>query len=124
VLLVPRTPRWRLAGQLSEGGAAFARGLSYRLNRYPAGPIGCPQVAAFLGRYLFSRSVFDRRSAGLLDESVRIRVRQGTRLFPDAGPDTALELVDSRSTPSGVIILVYRPSGRPQYGTATVDMNT
>jgi dihydrofolate reductase len=28
-------------------------------------------------------------------------VGQGTRLFPDTGPDTALELVDSRATPSG-----------------------
>jgi dihydrofolate reductase len=42
---------------------------------------------------------------------------QGTRLFPDTGPDTALELVDSRATPSGVIIQVYRPTGRPQYAT-------
>jgi dihydrofolate reductase len=46
---------------------------------------------------------------------------QGTRLFPDAGPDMALGLVDSRSTPSGVIIQVYRPTGRPQYATATAD---
>jgi dihydrofolate reductase len=44
-------------------------------------------------------------------------VGQGTRLFPDDGPDTALELVDSRATPSGVTIQVYRPSGRPQYAT-------
>jgi dihydrofolate reductase len=49
-------------------------------------------------------------------------VGQGTRLFPDTGPDTALELVESRATPSGVTIQVYRPTGRPQYGTATVDM--
>jgi hypothetical protein len=35
---------------------------------------------------------------------------------------TALELVDSRATPSGVTIQVYRPTGRPQYGTATADM--
>jgi dihydrofolate reductase len=42
-------------------------------------------------------------------------VGQGTRLFPDTGPDTALELVDSRATPSGVIIQVYRPAGRPRY---------
>ena len=28
-------------------------------------------------------------------------VGQGTRLFPDTGPDTALDLVDSRSTPEG-----------------------
>src|ERR671925_1388236 len=38
-------------------------------------------------------------------------IGQGTRLFPEAGPDTALELVDSRATPSGVTIQVYRPAG-------------
>jgi dihydrofolate reductase len=49
-------------------------------------------------------------------------VGQGTRLFPDSGPDTALELVGSQAvTPSGVTIQVYHPAGRPQYGTATVD---
>ena len=48
-------------------------------------------------------------------------VGQGTRLFPDTGPDAALDLVDSRSTPSGVSIQVYRPTGRPQYATATAD---
>jgi dihydrofolate reductase len=44
---------------------------------------------------------------------------QGTRLFPAAGPDVALELVESRSTPKGVTIQVYRPTGRPQYETAS-----
>src|SRR5439155_182686 len=49
-------------------------------------------------------------------------VGQGMRLFPDTGPDIALELVGSQAaTPSGVTIQVYRPTGRPQYGTATVD---
>ena len=48
-------------------------------------------------------------------------VGQGTRLFPDSGPDTALELVDSRATPKGVAIQVYRPSGRPQYAPAAAD---
>jgi dihydrofolate reductase len=46
-------------------------------------------------------------------------VGQGTRLFPATGPDIALELVDSRATPIGVTIQVYRPTGRPQYATAT-----
>jgi dihydrofolate reductase len=44
-------------------------------------------------------------------------VGQGTRLFPDTGPDTALELLESRVTPGGVIIQVYRPNGRPEYAT-------
>jgi dihydrofolate reductase len=46
-------------------------------------------------------------------------VGQGTRLFPDTGPDMALELVDSRAFPKGITIQVYRPTGRPQYATAT-----
>ncbi len=44
-------------------------------------------------------------------------VGQGTRLFPDTGRDRALILVESRVTPSGVTIQVYRPTGRPQYAT-------
>jgi dihydrofolate reductase len=44
-------------------------------------------------------------------------IGQGTRLFPDTGPDRALELLESRATPGGVIIQVYRPAGRPQYAT-------
>jgi dihydrofolate reductase len=51
-------------------------------------------------------------------------IGQGTRLFPDTGPDIALELVESRSTPKGVTIQIYRPTGRPQYETATPDLNT
>jgi dihydrofolate reductase len=43
-------------------------------------------------------------------------VGQGARLFPDAGQDTALELVESRATTSGVTMQVYRTAGRPQYG--------
>jgi len=51
-------------------------------------------------------------------------IGQGTRLFPDTGPDTAFDLVESRSTPSGVTIQVYRPTGRPRYATAAPDVNT
>jgi dihydrofolate reductase len=51
-------------------------------------------------------------------------IGQGTRLFPATGPDVALDLVESRSTPKGVTIQVYRPTGRPQYATATADRST
>src|SRR6266516_4636023 len=45
-------------------------------------------------------------------------VGQGTRLFPDTGPDIALERVGSQAvTPSGVTIQVSHPAGRPRYGT-------
>ena len=51
---------------------------------------------------------------------VPVVLGQGTRLFPDTGQDIALELVGSQAvTPSGVTIKVYRPTGRPQYATAS-----
>jgi RibD C-terminal domain len=49
-------------------------------------------------------------------------VGQGTRLFPDSGPDRALELVESQATSRGVTIQVYRPAGRLQFGTSTADL--
>jgi dihydrofolate reductase len=62
---------------------------------------------------------------GLVDEMILftypVVVGQGTRLFPDAGPDAALELVESQVTAGGLIIQVYRPAGRPQYAPATAD---
>jgi len=58
---------------------------------------------------------------GLVDEMnllvVPVVVGQGTRLFPDTGPDIALDLVESRAFPKGITIQVYRPAGRPQYAT-------
>jgi dihydrofolate reductase len=44
-------------------------------------------------------------------------VGQGARLFPDTGPDLALDLVDSRTFPKGITLQVYRPAGRPQYAS-------
>ena len=58
----------------------------------------------------------------LVDEFVLLTypvvVGQGTRLFPAAGPDMALDLVESRAFPKGMTIQVYRPAGRPRYATA------
>ena len=49
---------------------------------------------------------------------VPVLVGEGTRLFPDTGPDTALDLLDSRTFPKGATLQVYRPAGRPRYATA------
>jgi dihydrofolate reductase len=43
---------------------------------------------------------------------------QGAPLFPQNGPDLALDLVESRVDSQGVTIQVFRPAGRPQYPTA------
>jgi dihydrofolate reductase len=48
---------------------------------------------------------------------VPVVLGQGTRLFPAAGPDMALDLVESRADSKGVTIQVYRSAGRLQYAT-------
>jgi dihydrofolate reductase len=44
---------------------------------------------------------------------IPVVVGESTRLFPDTGPDIALDLVDSRAFPKGVTLQVYRPTGCP-----------
>jgi dihydrofolate reductase len=60
----------------------------------------------------------------LVDEitliTVPVILGQGARLFPDAGPDIALDLIESRVDSKGVTIQVYRPAGRPQYAPTEV----
>jgi dihydrofolate reductase len=103
-------PRWADTTVLS-GDVAAGVG---ELKAKPAGEL---QVhgSGSLVRWLLDNQLVDEIT--LLTYPVVIG--QGTRLFPGTGPDTALELVDSRATPGGVTIQVYRPAGRPRYATAT-----
>jgi dihydrofolate reductase len=103
-------PRWANTTVLS-GDVAAAVG---ELKAKPGGEL---QVhgSGNLVRWLFENQLVDEIT--LLTYPVVIG--QGTRLFPATGPDAALDLVESRSTPKGVTIQVYRPTGRPQYETAT-----
>jgi dihydrofolate reductase len=105
-------PQWADTTVLS-GDVAAAIG---ELKAKPAGEL---QVhgSGKLVRWLFDNHLVDELT--LLTYPVLIG--QGTRLFSDAGPDTALDLVDSRATPKGVTIQVYRPTGRPQYAADTAD---
>jgi dihydrofolate reductase len=64
-----------------------------------------------LTRWLLENDLVDEMTLLI----VPVVLGQGTRLFPDTGPDIALELVDSRTDSKGVTIQVYRPAGRPQY---------
>ena len=65
---------------------------------------------------------FGRVRRGLVGElNLRITpviVGDGLRLFPEHGPTHDLELVESRSTSSGVMIQTYRPNGRAIFGPA------
>lgn len=49
---------------------------------------------------------------------VPVVVGEGKRLFPDQGPDIALDLVESRAFPRGITLQVYRPAGRPEYAAS------
>jgi dihydrofolate reductase len=105
-------PEWANTTVLSGDVAGAARELK-------AGPDGELQVHGSGGliRWLLDNDLVDEIT--LL--TVPVIVGQGTRLFPDNGPDIALDLVDSRATPKGVTIQVYRPAGRPRYAAASAD---
>ena len=108
-------PQWADTTVLS-GDVAAAIG---ELKAKPAGELQVHGSGALI-RWLFDNDLVDELT--LLTYPVVIG--QGTRLFADTGPDRALNLVDSRATTNGVTIQVYQPTGRPQYATATPDLNT
>jgi len=66
-----------------------------------------------LTRWLLENDLVDEMNLLI----VPVVVGQGTRLFPDTGPDLALDLVESRTFPKGITVQVYQPAGRPQYAT-------
>jgi dihydrofolate reductase len=101
-------PQWADTTVLS-GDVAAAVG---ELKAKPGGELQVHGSGALI-RWLLDNDLVDEIT--LL--TYPVVVGQGTRLFPDTGRDRALELVESRATPSGVTIQVYRPAGRPEYAT-------
>jgi dihydrofolate reductase len=69
-----------------------------------AKPAGELQVhgSGNLVRWLLDNQLVDEMNLLI----VPVVVGQGTRLFPDTGPDTALDLVESRAFPKGITIQV------------------
>src|SRR5919109_4810394 len=105
-------PQWASTTLLS-GDVATAVG---ELKTKPAGELQVHGSGALI-RWLLANDLVDEMTLLI----VPVVVGQGARLFPDAGPDIALDLVDSRADSKGVTIQVYRPAGRPQYAPATAD---
>ena len=99
-------PRWANTTVLS-GDLAAAIG---ELKAKPGGELQVHGSGALI-RWLLENDLVDEMNLLI----VPVVLGQGTRLFPDAGPDIALDLVDSRADSKGVTIQVYRPNGRPQY---------
>ena len=105
-------PRWADTTVLS-GDVAAAIG---ELKAKPGGELQVHGSGALI-RWLLDNDLVDEMTLLI----VPVVLGQGARLFPDAGPDIALDLVDSRADSKGVTIQVYRPAGRPRYATATAD---
>jgi dihydrofolate reductase len=101
-------PKWSDTTVLS-GDVAAAIG---ELKARPGGELQVHGSGA-LTRWLLENDLVDEMNLLVCP----VVVGQGTRLFPDNGPDIALDLVESRAFPMGVTLQVYRPAGRPQYAT-------
>jgi dihydrofolate reductase len=101
-------PQWADTTVLSGDVAAA-------IGELKAKPVGELQVhgSGALVRWLLDNHLVDE----IILLTYPVVVGQGTRLFPDTGPDIALDLVDSRAFSKGITMQVYRPAGRPQYAT-------
>jgi dihydrofolate reductase len=105
-------PQWADTTALS-GDLAAAIG---KLKATPGGELQVHGSGALI-RWLLANDLVDE----MILLIVPVVLGQGARLFPDAGPDIALELVDSRSDSKGVTIQGFRPAGRPHYAPAGAD---
>ena len=101
-------PRWANTTVLSSGRVAAIGELKAKSG-------GELQVhgSGTLTRWLLEHDLVDQMNLLI----VPVVIGQGMRLFPDSGPDMALDLVESRAFPKGITLQVYRPNGRPQYAT-------
>jgi dihydrofolate reductase len=105
-------PQWAGTTVLSGDLAAAVRELK-------ATPQGELQLvgSGTLTQWLLEHDLIDELNLLVIP----IVVGHGARLFPETGPDLALELIESRAFPKGITLQVYRPAGRPQYATDSAE---
>ena len=101
-------PRWANTTVLAGDLAAAIRGLKAEME----GELQVHGSGALI-RWLLENDLVDEMTLLI----VPVVLGQGARLFPDSGPDIALDLAGSRADSKGVTVQVYRPAGRPQYAT-------
>lgn len=87
--------------------------LAGAIRTLKAGPEGELQVhgSGTLVQWLLANDLVDELELLVYP----VVVGQGKRLFPENGPDIALDLVESRAFPKGITLQIYRPNGRPHY---------
>lgn len=102
-------PRW-------ENTTVLRGDLATAVEELKAAPGGELQVhgSGTLVRWLLAHDLVDELTLIV----VPVILGQGTRLFPQDGPDLALDVVASGRDSRGVSVETYRPAGRPQYATA------
>ena len=71
------------------------------------------QGSGVLLRWLLERDLVDELNLIIYP----VLLGDGLRLFPEKGRTHRLELLESRTTPTGVMIQSYRPAGRATFGT-------
>jgi dihydrofolate reductase len=105
-------PQWADTTVLSGDVAAAIR----ELKATPGGEL---QVhgSGTLTQWLLANDLVDELNLLLIP----IVVGKGKRLFPEAGPDLAFDLIESRAFPKGITLQVYRPAGRPEYATDSAE---
>ena len=84
------------------------------LREKPPGALLVPGGKTLI-RWLLAHDLVDEINLFLAP----VVIGQGMRLFPETGPDRALELMESDVKSNGVIVQTYRPDGRPNYGPTT-----
>jgi dihydrofolate reductase len=113
-------PKYLASGTVTDpqwsGTTVLSGDLAAEIRELKATRDGELQVhgSGALIRWLLANDLVDE----LILLIVPVILGQGTRLFPESGPDIALELVESRVDSKGVTTQVYRPAGRPQYAPA------
>ena len=114
-----KTPKYVASTTLTEPSWAnttvLSGDLAAAIGELKAKPGGELQVhgSGTLIRWLLANDLVDEMTLLVIP----VVLGQGTRLFPDTGPDLALDLVDTRTDSKGVAIQVFRPAGRPRYAT-------
>jgi dihydrofolate reductase len=99
-------PAWPGTTVLSGDVAVAVR----KLKATPGGELHV-HGSGILTRWLLENNLVDEMTLIM----VPVVLGQGARLFPQTGPDLALDLAESRVDSKGVTIQVYRPAGRPRY---------
>ena len=116
-------PKYVASKTLTEpqwaGTTVLSGNLATAIRELKAGPEGELQVlgSGTLTQWLLEHDLIDEMNLLIIP----IVVGQGARLFPDKGPDIALDLIESRAFPKGITLQIYRPAGRPQYATDSAE---